>query len=220
MNKSNKVLLGVLAFVVVCVIGYALFSETITVTGTATAKGNFEITTSEVDKDYANEFFMTWYAPEYENPIMSINDNEVSTSVTLKNPGATYTFSVKMENTGSIPARIKSIKDLTNNNIIFDRETDTYGNTFFFVGESSNTISAEMLFDGGYASDYADSPEDYTRVIEQVIDNDAFYNAVLDPGESVYFFFAYRWSELATKSEENLSITWNVQFNFEQVTVN
>ena len=41
MNKSNKILLGVLLFVVVCVVGYALFSETITVTGTATASGDF-----------------------------------------------------------------------------------------------------------------------------------------------------------------------------------
>ena len=46
MNKSNKILLGVLSFVVVCVVGYALFSENITVTGTATAKGSFDITAS------------------------------------------------------------------------------------------------------------------------------------------------------------------------------
>ena len=46
MNKGNKILLGVLSFVVVCVVGYALFSETITVTGTATANGSYELTTT------------------------------------------------------------------------------------------------------------------------------------------------------------------------------
>ena len=35
MNKNNKILIAVLAFVLVCVVGYALFSENITVTGTA-----------------------------------------------------------------------------------------------------------------------------------------------------------------------------------------
>ena len=44
MNRRNKILVGVLAFVLVCVVGYALFSESITVTGTATADGNFNIT--------------------------------------------------------------------------------------------------------------------------------------------------------------------------------
>ena len=44
MNKSNKILLVVFSFIVVCVIGYALFSENITVTGTATAQGTFDTT--------------------------------------------------------------------------------------------------------------------------------------------------------------------------------
>ena len=62
MNKSNKILLGVLSFVVVCVVGYALFSEKITVTGTATASGNFDINytcqtgLANVDGIYDNAF--------------------------------------------------------------------------------------------------------------------------------------------------------------------
>ena len=221
MNKKNKILVGCLALLLVLSVGYALFSETITINGTAKAKGDFEITTTEVDKGYAEEYFLAIYNPEYENPVMSINDNVVTTSVSLKNPGATYTFGVKMENTGSIPARIKSIKDLTNDSIIFDRDTNTYGDYFYSVGEKPNTIRAEFLFEGGYTSDFAGSPEDYPRFTEQgILDPDAFINAVLDPGESIYFFFEYSWNKNATKSEENLSLTWNIQFNFEQVTAN
>ena len=43
MNKKNKILVGCLALLLVLSVGYALFSETITINGTATAKGNFDI---------------------------------------------------------------------------------------------------------------------------------------------------------------------------------
>ena len=41
MNNKNKILVGCLALLLVLSVGYALFSETITINGTATAKGNF-----------------------------------------------------------------------------------------------------------------------------------------------------------------------------------
>ena len=46
MTKNNKILIGILAFMLVCVVGYALFSDNITVTGTATAQGQFMIVPS------------------------------------------------------------------------------------------------------------------------------------------------------------------------------
>ena len=219
MKNKNKLLVGVLALLLVLSVGYALFSEQITIDGTATAKGDFEITTTEVDKDYAEEYFMVMYRPEYENPTISIKDNVVTTSVSLKNPGAYYTFGVKMENTGSIPARVKSIRDLTNNSIIYDRDTNTYGDYFYNVGEGQNLMGAELWVGAGYYSDYADSPEDYTRIAEAGV-SEGFGDAILDPGESAYFFFTYNWNENATSSESSLSLSWNVQINFEQVTAN
>ena len=44
MFKKNKILVGCLALLLVLSVGYALFSETITINGTATAKGNFDMT--------------------------------------------------------------------------------------------------------------------------------------------------------------------------------
>ena len=44
MNKKNKILVGCLALLLVLSVGYALFSETIEINGTATAKGDFDIT--------------------------------------------------------------------------------------------------------------------------------------------------------------------------------
>lgn len=44
MNKRNKILAGCLVLQLALSVGYALFSETITINGKATAKGNFDIT--------------------------------------------------------------------------------------------------------------------------------------------------------------------------------
>ena len=42
-KRKNKILIGCLALLLVMTVGYALFSETITINGTATAKGDFNI---------------------------------------------------------------------------------------------------------------------------------------------------------------------------------
>ena len=46
MSKNNKIILVILTFIVSLMIGYALFSETVTISGTATSQGQFKITTS------------------------------------------------------------------------------------------------------------------------------------------------------------------------------
>ena len=78
MNKSNKLLIGILAFVVVCVIGYALFSETITVTGTAMAKGNFDIKVTNVDAAKMNEVWGYKDIGIINTSNININDNVVT----------------------------------------------------------------------------------------------------------------------------------------------
>ena len=64
MNKNNKLLIGMLTFVVVCVVGYALFSENITVTGSAykivksdSARLEIEIATKEINKALSYSLF-------------------------------------------------------------------------------------------------------------------------------------------------------------------
>ena len=45
-NKKNKLLVGCLALLLALSVGYALFSENITINGTATAKGSFDISST------------------------------------------------------------------------------------------------------------------------------------------------------------------------------
>ena len=48
MKKQSIAIIGVIAFVLAVAVGYALFSETLTVTGTATATGDFDVEFTKV----------------------------------------------------------------------------------------------------------------------------------------------------------------------------
>ena len=116
MNKSNKILLGVLSFVVVCVIGYALFSDNITVTGTATAKGSFDIVAScqtGIDSRIGTATSLGWSKEEgYANDSCTVSGNKVSMTAEFLYPGAQRYFTVSFKNNGTIDA-VFDIKKVT-----------------------------------------------------------------------------------------------------------
>ena len=113
MNKNNKLLVGILTFVVVCVIGYALFSETITVTGTATTGGSFDIVgtcSAGVDSMFVQtikqEYNGNYAEGGYVNDSCSFNGDKGVFSVELEYPGANRYFTVKLTNNGTISALV------------------------------------------------------------------------------------------------------------------
>ncbi len=126
MNKKKGIVIGVLALMVTMMVGYAIFSETITINGTATAKGdfNYEITTSkgimeEINTDdittintmrrLKNTQSGTSKYPLYydENGLKNSSITNTSNTITygaeLEYPGAIGYFTAKITNTGSIP---------------------------------------------------------------------------------------------------------------------
>ena len=224
MNRGNKLLLGVLAFVVVCVVGYALFSETITVTGTATAKGDFEITISEAD--ITNPGVQWMYGAEsfssglVKNPTILIRDNVVTTNVIFGMPGSRHAFGIRIENTGTIPVKLKSIKDLTRNVVIIDKDNDNNNYAEYSVINGTNEVVAILFNETGYVDDYEYGVDDMMRDNDYFSNPDAMLSAVLDPGEFMYFFFEYAWVVTSTIPGDDLTLSWDVQFNFEQVTTN
>ena len=44
MKKKNMIIIGVIALILAVSVGYALFSNTLTINGSATAKGDFNMT--------------------------------------------------------------------------------------------------------------------------------------------------------------------------------
>ncbi len=69
-NKQKGIIIGILALAVTMMVGYAIFSETIKINGTATAKGGFDITVTcapgltNAEFINANAF---GYAPKNDN---------------------------------------------------------------------------------------------------------------------------------------------------------
>ena len=226
MNKGNKLLLGILTFIVVCVVGYALFSETITVTGTAAAQGNFDITATCTKGIAADtglalsdiDGFEELTEGGYENDTCTVSDNKVSFNVNLKYPSAARMFTVKVENTGSIPAELifgasedgDGLADTVVKvcKINSDGSTGTCSSTLNWTGGTSNPFRAYLIGfrdkNGFYSLDNTDKLLNFFDVDTE--------NIILDPGESVYYVMGMIWSE-SYKSDINSS-----NYKFEATT--
>ena len=112
MNKKKKVIIGVLAVILVAAVGYAIFSDTLTINGTATAQGNFDLTYT-CTPGLTNEDFVSAETSSpiitdnnYANDSCNVNGNKITYSAELLQPGATRNFTIKITNTGSIPAQL------------------------------------------------------------------------------------------------------------------
>lgn len=105
MKKQSVAIIAVVALVLAVAVGYALFSETLTINGTATAQGTFdmEFTTATV----SNEVGST-------GTTAVIADDKNSLTITvpkLEYPGAYAEIAVTVTNKGSIPAKLDSIEE-------------------------------------------------------------------------------------------------------------
>ena len=126
MNKKKSVIIGVLTLALVIVVGYALFSDTITISGTATAQGDFafEITTQkgvmeEINTDDLTTVITTRRmkvtnagSKAYSNlsdetgveaSSITNDSNTVTINATLDKLGQKQYFTIKVTNTGTVP---------------------------------------------------------------------------------------------------------------------
>lgn len=103
MKKQNIAIIGVVAFVLAVAVGYALFSDVITINGTATAKGNFdmEITSAEVSKEVGSRGATAEISADKDT--LTINVPQ------LEYPGAYVEIPVTVTNVGSITAVLENI---------------------------------------------------------------------------------------------------------------
>ena len=109
MKKQSIAIIAVVAFVLAVAVGYALFSETITINGTATAKGNFdvEILSAEVTTEKGS----TGAAANVAADKNSVN----LTAPNLQYPGAYVEYTVTVKNAGTIDAVLKSVSETAAN---------------------------------------------------------------------------------------------------------
>ena len=145
MDKTrNKIFVGCLALLLVMVAGYALFSQNITINGTAKAQGDFSVTPTCQAGIPANlvasvkSMSGTNWVDEngYYDDSCTVNGNNINFKTSLKWPGARRYFVVKVTNTGSIDA----IESYDYNNDTHNFCYDTNGNDKFESDECNNSI--------------------------------------------------------------------------------
>lgn len=218
MNKSNKILLGVLAFVVACVMGYALFSENITVTGTASTSGNWKIATTcetgisaSVVSGWSSQLDVNEIIKEggYGDSTCTVSGDTITMQTELKYPTATRAFTMKFKNEGTIdaflyqngttPIQNQSITIYNSNNSVYKQltssssEFNTYLKQFGQFRQDVlpiiKTSSGSILTEANWQS----------RIYEKINKTDEYeYYLKLEPGDTLEIVAWAYWDENAT----------------------
>ena len=202
MDKTrNKIFVGCLALLLVMVAGYALFSQSLNITGTATAKGDFSVTPTcqaGVPDNLlaAAKTAESWAGAEggYSDDSCTVNGDTVDFRSSFKWPGATRYFTIKVKNTGSVTALFtgadeKAVEycDDANGNETFDTDECYTAQTSSGIdhrGPISNNLFAIEKKDGTVLSQ-----EDLENLTEEeyskYITSDGAFK--IEPGASIYF---------------------------------
>ena len=220
MNKKRDIIIGVIALLLVVSVGYAIFSDTLTINGTATAQGDFSfsVTTQKgvsedvkSDSMYAiyNIFGNTGNMYDYtvnsfaEESTITNDSNTVTYSVALTQPGQKQYFTVKVTNTGSIPINVDIYND-------FLQDTNITGN---LIMDDGNLFDINKISDAveGYDPGYEFTAVDIVNAsalklslvsLDEVFASKNIYDELnddpeaipkLETGESLYFIFSCYW---------------------------
>ncbi len=108
MKKQNIAIIGVIAFVLAVAVGYALFSETLTISGTASASGDFDVEFTSIGDVTSSGY--TKQPDSADIAVIESGNNELTITVDkLDYPGAYVEIPVTITNKGSVPAKLKQI---------------------------------------------------------------------------------------------------------------
>lgn len=189
MKKQNIAIIGVVAFILAVAVGYALFSDTLTINGTATAKGDFDVEFTEVGEitkvGYTEIDDKNGNGTEANIAVISEDKNTLTITVNkLDYPGAYVEIPVTITNKGSIPAKLKNIKET--NITGGDTVTDNTG--------SISIDSLDITYTGVAASD-----------------------ATINTNETQSMVIKVKWNEDKETSVEKAQ--FKVELEYEQVTV-
>lgn len=231
MNKSNKILLGVLLFVVVCVVGYALFSENINITGTATASGDFSFEKKCFAGDVRN---VTGGIKEggIGQESCTVNGDTVTLLTELLYPSAQRLYTVEMKNTGSVDGMVE-ITDEMEPVIkvareyaleLYKKSDNSLYQTYNFLTTSSSSIPDEEY---GYINPWyytmVTKEENLLITDELILDSGRLYKNSegkhylrIKPGDTLIWNPVAMWRESAEQTEYYSKFKFSVDINIEQ----
>ena len=231
MSKNNKIFLGLLTILLTMSVGYAIFSDSINVTGTATANASFDMVAtctkglssetglamSDVDGNY------DWTEIGYQNDTCSVSGKQVSFSVDLKYPGAKRFFTVKVENKGTMAA-VQSLESIgwgefdaavVNVCEISDGVKTNCNDSLKWNNGSAPAFHGAILgIKDGNGFVFIES-DDISRFVD-----DSEENIILQPGDSIYYLMGFDWSDRyeATSNSVSYSFDATVDLPFTQYT--
>ena len=224
MKKKNMIIIGVIALILVITIGYALFSDTLTINGTATAKGDFNMTMTcqpGLDTSIASaEDIMMDEDNGYENDQCSVDDKTMTFSTGLKYPGAQRSFTVKMKNEGSIDAYLNVDTGLTSNvKTCYDANANDTFEESECVNDSVPYVFEISVAPIGYEKSDGTKFNFWTGSEDQIseITSEDGNSIIVKPGDTLYVLISPYFNKLVTGSGNfNYKIEGTYQFNFTQ----
>ena len=215
MDKTrNKIFVGCLALLLVMVAGYALFSQNLTINGTAKAQGDFSVTATcqsgipanllDAAKYVTVEYSQKTWVDEngYYDDSCTVKGDTVSFNSSFKWPGARRYFIIKVKNTGSINIEIPPYRDgnLDINGFCLDQNN----NGEFESDECFNGDKASKFVTNEIENDYIiglETPDgklytllDILTMTEEERNNLLLDGKYLKPGFSCYFIGITGWS--------------------------
>lgn len=195
MKKQNIAIIAVIALVLAVSVGYALFNQTLTITGTAKASGNFDVQFTTIG-DIASDGYTDTNAVEGEDAsaakarIAKIDDTGHKLTITvdkLSYPGAYVRVPVTVQNKGTIPVKLKEIK-----------QVDGTGNVTLSRDASSTANALVVSYAGAATTD-----------------------AQLNQNDTKDMTITVKWDEAVTGGDTNTvndSVTFTVELVYEQIT--
>lgn len=150
MRKLNNKGFGHVLLLAVLIVGigsiaYAAYSQVLSVSGTGTATGNFNVAITNITRTSATGVTDTTL-PTFTGTSATFNSN-------LAYPGATATYAVTVTNSGSIPAKLTSLSDLTTTNsaaptyITFLTSGVTANTTVLAANGGTNVVNVTVTWD-------------------------------------------------------------------------
>ena len=149
MNNKKRIIIGILALLVVMTMGYALFSETVTIGGTAKGEGNLSVIFNDIDMSA-----IELSAGAKVNKIALTNNKKtLDIDISFDYPSSIIMVPITIKNNGTIDAYVKNIniKGIDNRDkidwdnqdviaILLDENFDDYSTQSFDlkVGENKN----------------------------------------------------------------------------------
>lgn len=143
----NKMLIGAIVFVGLASVAYAAFAQILTINGTGTAAGDWDVAITGITRTAATG------ATDAVAP--SFTGTSATFDVDLAYPGATATYEIVVENNGSIPAVLTTLDGVTAANaaaptyITYAVTGVTNGTTLGAGG--TNTATVVVTWDAGSA---------------------------------------------------------------------